>query len=70
MARTVDSAHSVYVDQDRHAEILDADLRPSEVAEILAGLRFSPNNGRRLISIDQGTRDYLLAALAARRGKA
>ena len=44
---------------------LDDSLTVSEVAEMLAGLRFT-KPAHHLVEIDQGIRDYLLRALRGR----
>jgi len=43
-------------------------MKPGEIAEVLERLHFEGDS--RLIAIDKPVRDYLLAALAVRRGKA
>ena len=49
--------------------MLDADMRPAEIAEVLAGLRFSGDSVCSIV-LDKGVRDFLLDALVARCGKA
>jgi hypothetical protein len=67
MAVTPGPNHDTYLDQP---DALDADMTPREVAEVLAGLRFNRHSGECIISIDKGARDYILAAVTARCGKA
>jgi len=54
--------------QAREPEVLDQDMTPADLRAALVRLRFESNF--RLIEIDRHVRDYLVAALAARRGKA
>jgi hypothetical protein len=49
-------------------EQMDGDMTPGDIADILARLRFSDNF--QVIKIDRPARDYLLACVAARCGKA
>ena len=46
-------------------DVLDQDMSPSGVAEVLEGLRFRAD-GQCLISLDRGIRDYLLRAIKPR----
>jgi hypothetical protein len=48
------------------AEVLDAEMQPSDIVETLKRLRFS--GGLCTIRMDGHTRDYLLAAVSARCG--
>jgi hypothetical protein len=48
-------------------EILDGDMRPADIADALARLRF--RNGPLLIQLDREARNYLLASVRARIGE-
>jgi hypothetical protein len=69
MARSVGGDHAVYIEQPQ-PDLLVADMRPSEVVEVLAGLRFNAETQQRTIRLDKGVRDFLVAAVTARCGKA
>jgi len=52
-----------------HPEVeeLTSDLRPRQIAEVLSGLSFTrPHRGVRTVTIDAGTRDYIVRALQRR----
>ena len=60
------------------SEVLDADMPPSDLVEVLERLPFvrsHPATGhtsgptRCVVNIDRGVRDYPIAAVVARRGK-
>jgi hypothetical protein len=44
-------------------EVLDADLRPSEVIGVLEELKFTNPSTLRSVRIDEGVRDFLVTAL-------
>jgi hypothetical protein len=48
-------------------ETLDGDMRPADIADALARLRFY--DGMEVIAIDREARNYLLAAVRARIGE-
>ena len=48
-------------------ETLDGDMRPADIADILARLRF--RNGMQVIALDREARNYLLASVRARIGE-
>jgi hypothetical protein len=48
-------------------EVLDGDMRPADIADALARLRF--RNGNQVIALDREARNYLLASVCARIGK-
>jgi hypothetical protein len=68
MARPPITAHNVYLERPQ-PEILDGDMRPRDLADILARLKFGEDD-LQVIKIDRAARDYLLCAVAARCGKA
>jgi hypothetical protein len=53
----------------RRPDVLDADMRPAEIVNALARLRFNGDSVRSIM-LDEGVRDFLLDALTARCGKA
>jgi hypothetical protein len=48
-------------------ETLDGDMRPADIADTLARLRFY--DGMEVIAIDREARNYLLASVSARIGE-
>jgi hypothetical protein len=42
---------------------IDADMRPSDIANTLKNLRFNDNGGMLIIRIDREARDFLVAAV-------
>ena len=69
MAHTTGATHERYMaDQARQPEVLDQEMTPADLHAALERLHFEGNF--RLIEIDRHVRDFLVDALAARRGKA
>jgi hypothetical protein len=48
-------------------ETLDGDMRPADIADTLARLRF--RNGMQVIALDREARNYLVASVRARIGE-
>jgi hypothetical protein len=48
-------------------DYLDADMRPSDIIDILKHLKFA--NGKAVVQVDRPARDYLVTSVAARVGK-
>jgi hypothetical protein len=51
-------------------DILDGDMNASDVCQVLRDLRFRGLTATATLSIDRPARDYLLASVLARQGKA
>jgi hypothetical protein len=49
--------------------VLDREMTPTDIVEVLKRLNFHWFGQQRTIKIDKDVRDYLLAAIVARRGK-
>jgi hypothetical protein len=47
-------------------DFLDQNMKPTDIVDTLAHLRFRKTDGFGKIEIDRGVRDYLLAAVRAR----
>jgi hypothetical protein len=53
--------------RDTEPELLDADMRPSDIVDTLRRLKFNDEFG--LVELDRAERDYLIAALTDTRRK-
>jgi hypothetical protein len=61
---TAESAMSLTSEYNGAIEELRADLKPAEIAELLAGIHFGSRRGEmKTIRLDRDCRDYLLQAL-------